>query len=63
MKICRVTTILVGRPENKETSQTTLNYKPMEGDQCELRMLPKGSWVHGLWEEADQMKGEGKSPS
>lgn len=33
--------ILLGRPENKETFQATLNYKPVGRDQCELRMLIK----------------------
>ena len=37
----RKTMILLGRPENKETFQATLNYKPVERDQCELRMLIK----------------------
>lgn len=52
--------ILVGRPENKETFQATLNYKPVEREQCELRMLIKGLRVHGLWEVSEQMKAEGE---
>lgn len=37
----RKTMILLGRPENKETFQATLNYKPVERGQCELRLLIK----------------------
>lgn len=37
----RKTMILLGSPENKETFQATLNYKPVGRDQCELRMLIK----------------------